>query len=255
LAQANVRQAPMNDRRVPLALRLLINQEEYIKTIGETYSGSGRYGFFLPPCGLTWDLTNEEYQTMLQWKQPKTDALREALSMLSAAGYTRERPLEFEIIGGGQGFAPDVRPSSELLHSQFNQNSQGAVKATLSLPDLPTQNRMRSQGAFTYLIGGTTGWSDPDVSLTIQINTGGSRNYIGFSDTKADELIKRQRGIFNAQERKAAIKEIITYLNTVYPASATGIYLRASAAQSTVQGYSPEAGFNGRTWETAWLDV
>jgi hypothetical protein len=68
-------------------------------------------------------------------------------------------------------------------------------------------------------------------------------------------MIKRQRGIFNTQERKTAIKEIITYLNTVYPASATGIYLRASAAQPAVQNYSPEAGFNGRTWEAAWLDV
>jgi ABC-type transport system substrate-binding protein len=255
LAQANLKREPMNDARIPKALRLLINQEEHIKTVAEVYNGQGRHGFIFPPSTSSWDLTHEEYAAMLQWKQPKTDAIREAVSLLSAAGYTRERPLEFEITGGGQGFAPNVRPSSELLHAQFNQNSQGSVRATIQLHDLPTQNRLRSQGAFTYLIGGTTGWSDPDITLTIQINTGGSRNYIGFSDARTDALIKRQRGIFNAQERKGVIKEIVTHLNDVYPASATAIYSNVSGAQPTVQNYAPEAGFNGRTYEQVWLDT
>jgi hypothetical protein len=68
-------------------------------------------------------------------------------------------------------------------------------------------------------------------------------------------MIKKQRGIFNVQERKAAIRDIIIYLNDVYPASALGLYSSLSAALPRVQNYAPEAGFNGRTYESVWLDV
>jgi peptide/nickel transport system substrate-binding protein len=250
-----VRKPPMNDQRVTKALRLLLDHKAAIDTITVPFNGKGTNGSIFPASTAAWDLSHDEYGKLLEWQQPKDAAIKEALSLLSAAGFTKDNPLQFEFTGGGDGFVPSYRPSSQLVQAQWNQNSQGVLKVSLSLPDITTQNALRSQGNFVALHGGSTGWSDPDVTLTIQVQTKGSRNYTGYSDPKADALIAKQRHTLDLNQRKAAVREVIMYLLDPYPATALSLTYTLSAARPQVRNYRPETGFDGRMAETTWLDT
>lgn len=95
----NTKVKPMDDARVTRALRLLTDHDEFVKSWAEVQVGRGRVGSIFPTALSAWDLTEAEYHQQLEWKQPKDDAAKEALSLLNAAGYTKDNPLKFTLDG------------------------------------------------------------------------------------------------------------------------------------------------------------
>jgi len=55
----------------------------------EVYFGRGRAGSIFGTALESWYLSEQEYAQRIFWKQPKDDAVKEALTQLSAAGFTR----------------------------------------------------------------------------------------------------------------------------------------------------------------------
>src|SRR5487761_291782 len=94
----NTKVKPMDDQRVTRALRLLVDHDEFIKAWAEGQLGRGGYGSIFPTALVAWDLTDKEYRDQLEWKQPKDDAAKEALSLLSAAGFGKDNPLKFTLL-------------------------------------------------------------------------------------------------------------------------------------------------------------
>lgn len=248
----NTLMKPMDDPRVTRALRLLHDHEEFIQAVVDGYGVNG--SIFPAAFQLAgWDLTHQDYYAYLEWKQPKDEAAREALALLAAAGYTRENPLRFELSGETM---PNRSNPAELLQAQWRRLSQGVVQAELRLYDRPVAARRWTERSFTYsLIGLSAGLVDVDAVLSLIYRTGGARNFAGLSDPKLDTMIDRQRGLFNVQERKAFVREIILYMMDVSPYTTPYHPLWLNATTPRLRDYTPERHIQGRQYERLWLDT
>lgn len=253
--QPNTKMRPFDDARVTRALRLLIDYEEMRKQWAELWYGRGRNTLLFDPALAAWDLEDEEYTKYLYWKQPKDEAVREALALLSAAGFNAANPLRFRM--DYQDTNGAIKASSELLQSQWRRFSQGVVDIQINFLDQIAVNQARASRNFACLNAGNAGSIlDPDAWLSELHRTGGSRNYAGFSDPTFDAMVDKQRTIFTEAQRKAAVREIILYMidrspTTVY----SGIYI-PNAVHPRVRDFKPEPLTTmGRQYERIWVDA
>jgi ABC-type transport system substrate-binding protein len=250
----NTRIKPMDDARVTRALRLLIDHDEYISSLALTVFGRGSYCSIFPPALAGWDLTQDEYKTKLEWKQPKDDAAKEAISLLNAAGFTKDKPLKFETLINAN---PQGQTGAQLAQSQWKRLSGGIVDTTIKGESQATAASLRQAGNFTYVQAGhSVGPVDPELWLSTTYRTGGSLNLAGFSDPQLDAMIDKQQTIFDEKQRKAAVREIILYMLDHSPYTVgTGLYY-FHAVKPKVQGYQPETHYlNGRLFQSVWLDA
>lgn len=248
----NVRMRPMNDLRVPRALRLLLDHDELVKSWAEVQYGRGAYGSIFPTALSAWDLTPDEYRTHLEWKQPKDDAAKEAITLLNAAGYTKEKPLTFTYFANALN--PAIPPAAQLMQAQWKRLSQGAVDPQLQLDSSGAgQQRLASRSFTIELIGTSTGVVDPDSWLSSMFRSGGSLNYMGWSDPQSDAMIDKQRTIFDETQRRAAVKELVLYMIDHSPSTITANRLFLQGLKPKVQGHAPEYFLNGRQYQNIWF--
>ena len=157
----NTKIKPMDDVRVTRALRLLIDHDEFITAWAETHSGRGAYGSIFPQALSGWDLTQDEYKTHPEWKQPKDEAAKEALSLLNAAGFAKSNPLKLTIDSQVHGTVGD---GAQLVQAQWKRLGQGVVDAQLKLSDTPTLDGIRASRSFTYgVFGFSAGMVEPGI--------------------------------------------------------------------------------------------
>jgi ABC-type transport system substrate-binding protein len=249
----NTAKKPFDDARVTRALRLLVDHDEMLSAWAEVSYGRGSLGSVFPSALAAWDLTQDEYRQHLEWKQPKDEAARDATSLLTAAGFTKDNPLKFTI--DSNNFQEPAR-CAQLIQAQWRKWSQGAVDIQLRLSDAATVNSVRAARSFSYgYFGHSAGMADPDLWLSSSYRTGGSLNFMGFSDPQADAMIDRQRAIFDDAERKKAIKDVVLYLIDHSPATLPGNRYFQQAVQARVQNQTPEYFLNGRQYAQVWLSA
>jgi peptide/nickel transport system substrate-binding protein len=250
----NTKIKPFDDPRVQRALKLLTDHEEFLTAWAATWFGQGRNVSMLPPSLDSWDLAHDEYYNYLEWKQPKDQAVREALSLLSAAGFTRSNPLKFEITST---ISTNYSASgAELTQAQYRRLGQGVIETTLRTTEGAAYQSIRANrdyvfGSFTNLAS----FNEPDVNLTQICYTGASRNYWNYSDPKLDDMIDRQRVIFDVPRRKAAVREIVIYMIDTFPGVMGAGRLLLNATKPTVRDLAPEVWIDGRQYEKVWLDA
>jgi len=250
MAQPNTKIKPMSDARVTRALRLLVDHDEFITSWCDSWYGKGRHGGVLAPALDAWDFSHEEYGQMLEWKKPKDDAAKEAMSLLSAAGYSRDNPLTFELSGGN---TPVQAAGCQLLQAQWARLSQGIVKASIKAYDTPGLNTIRANRTFAYFFGGNSAaFPDPDAWFNTIYTTGASRNYAGFSDSNFDAMAQKQRTLLDASQRKAYVKDAVKYLIDNAPTTMLVNRYFLSAVKPKVHGHAPEFFMNGRQFEWIW---
>jgi ABC-type transport system substrate-binding protein len=130
------------------------------------------------------------------------------------------------------------------------------VDAEIYVRDFPTIQQLQARKEFAYMIaGGLSGnVPDPDSYLRQSYRTGGSRNYPNFSDPKVDAMIDKEGTIFDLNQRRAAVKEIVVHLidNGVSTMPYGNFQLTGSTPQ--VQNLLPEGQLQGAQYETIWLD-
>lgn len=253
LLTPNVQKKPFDDPRVTRALRLLVNHDEMITAYAEVVSGDGRHGSIFPAALRLWDLSQDEYKKIIFWRHPKDQAIREAISLLNAAGYTRDNTLSFEL---AHLDSPTINPGAELLDAQWRQNSQGVVRTTLKPSEAATWTTIRSRAQFDYIFQPIfAAVMDPGVWLDQLYRTGGSRNYGKFSDPKVDEMIDKQRTLFNTEERRAQVKEIVRFMAENAPLVSATLVSTLTVAKAKVRGYSPDSIINGRIYQFVWLEA
>ena len=143
----NVRTKPLDDARVVRALRLMIDHDEFITAWANPQYGHGGYGSIFAASLSGWDLTDDEYRSYLEWKQPKDEAAKEALTLLSAAGYNSANPLHLTLNAVNKDHD---QAAVQLLQSQWKRLSQGVVDAQLKLTDTATAAGVRASKSFTW---------------------------------------------------------------------------------------------------------
>jgi peptide/nickel transport system substrate-binding protein len=248
----NLTRKPMDDPRVYRALRLLIDHDEMRSGWTDVVYGKGGYGSILPPALADWDLSESDYRQHLEWKQPKDDAAKEAITLLNAAGFTKDNPLKFTFTSNSGG--TDYQSGAQLMQAQWKKWSQGIVDADIQLQDSATIQAIRPAGQFTYgFFGHSAGMVDPDIWLSSTYRTGGSLNFARFSDPQADALIDKQRTTFDEAQRKSVVKDLILYMIDHGASTIGANRYFLNAVRPRVQGYAPEYNINGRQYQSIWL--
>jgi peptide/nickel transport system substrate-binding protein len=207
----------------------------------------------MPPALEGWDFTHEEYARMLPWKEPKDEAVREALALLSAAGYSKEQPLKFEVTSTTSIF---LQALAQLVQAHWRQLGQGFVDTEFKYHDSATANRIRSQRTHEYLVHGVqSSMPEPDAQLSEFYRTGGPTNFMNVSDPQLDSMIDRQRTIFNAEQRKAAVKEIVRYWTEKGPGMGVGLRWYLSGTKPTLRDHAAEFYMFGTQYDQVWVDA
>jgi peptide/nickel transport system substrate-binding protein len=248
----NTKKKPFDDRRVTRALRLLVDHPEWLTTWTDVWFGGGQHAsIFTTALQETWDFPQDKYVTMLEWKPQKDEAVREALSLLSAAGFTRDNQLKFELSGTSGGFN---EAAVQLLQAQWRRLGQGVVETNLKIYDTTNYIKVRNERGFDYMVMGNSGSVvDPDSWFAELYQTGGSKNFLGLADAKADAMIERQRVQFDIQQRKVTVKEIIQYMIDEGLTTMNAVRKFLNGVNPRVRGYAPEFYFVGRQYERMWL--
>jgi peptide/nickel transport system substrate-binding protein len=256
-AQPNLRRKPFDDPRVFKALRLLIDHQEASHDWAVTWFGRGYVMSYLPAALDTWDFTEEEYVSrFLEYKRPKTEAATEAIRLLNAAGFTRDNPLRYRIVGNSGTF---TQAMNELYQAQINRYSQGAAQVSdIQLVALAQLNQIQAQGDFDYTVTNIVPSQPYDVDswFTTFYHTSGGRNYGKMSDTRLDGMIDRQRTIFDTAQRKAFVKEMLTYMLENIPFSSWSGRQVLSVGSRKLHGWAPEgaSAIWGYNYESVWLE-
>lgn len=254
-AVPNTAVKPLDDPRVARALRLLMDHDEFKTTWAETWFGRGRHGSVLPTGLDAWDLSEEEYSQQIFWRRPKDEAAREAVALLRAAGFTPESPLRFELASQGQTTQFFV-VATELLQAQWKRLTQGAVDVQIRQYDLAQALQVQAQGSFAYAIWGLAGaTTEPDAWLSMLYHSEGSRNRMRLKDATLDSMIDRQRTLFDLQQRRVAVREIVAYMMERSPGVIISNRYFLNGLSPRVRDYAPEFFINGRQYEWVWLDT
>jgi peptide/nickel transport system substrate-binding protein len=251
----NLQTKPFDDPRVNRALRLLVDNDEFVTAWGKVWYPDAEYASVFATSLDKWDFTPDEYKQFIFWKQPKDDAAKEALQLLQAAGFSKDKPLKFEMISpanSGDGFTP---ASAQLYQAQWRRLGQGAVDAQLKIVDGAQATQIRQQRSFSYgYLANAGAFDDPDAWLTDIFRSNGSRNYTGFKDPEIDALIDKQAATFDNAQRQAVVKTALRTLidrsPTVFPCRV--FYLNGVSAR--VRNHAPEAVQPyGRQYDQVWL--
>jgi peptide/nickel transport system substrate-binding protein len=126
----------------------------------------------------------------------------------------------------------------------------------LKVSDIATLNGIRANRSFTYYNGGhSAGMVEPDTWLSSTYRTGGSLNFMGFSDPQLDAMIDKQRAIFDQAQRKAAVKEVVLYYIQHGPSIIAANSYTLDGVGSKVQAHLPENHINGYQYQRVWLDA
>ena len=128
--------------------------------LGRGLDGAGKYGSVFPTAFVDWDLTEDEYTQHLEWKQPKDEAVKEALTLLGAAGITKDKPLKFSVLF--QANNQSITAGVQLLQAQWKKFGAGALDPQLKGVDQQSINATRVNGQFDYAFTGIRpAWSTP----------------------------------------------------------------------------------------------
>ena len=255
--QANVQRKPFDDPRVDRALRLMVDHDEASNQWAVIAFGRGYLCSYLPAALDGWDFTEQEYTSkFLEFKQPKDEAVKEALSLLTAAGFTRANPLKFVLLGTTGGSQQNM---AELCQAQLNKSGQGAVQVlTLNLLEQAQLNTTLAQGNFDRFSGSMVPAAPYDVDswFSTGYRTGGGRNYGKYADPGLDQMFDQQRTIFDVNQRKAYVKEILSYMMDHAPYTGwSGRYL-LNVASKKVHNWAPEGASAvwGYNYEQVWME-
>jgi peptide/nickel transport system substrate-binding protein len=258
IAMPNTKRKPFDDPRVNRAMRLLMDHDELKSAWVDVWNGRGRFTSVLDAADAdVWDFSEDEYRSkFLDWKKPKDDAIKEALTLLSAAGFTKDNPLKFLLAGNG---GPDNQQAlTPLMQAQYKRNSQGVVNPDIKSYELAAWNGVRANTQFDYFVAGqSSGGTDPDVFFSTSYQTGGGRNYGKMSDPKLDAMFAKQRTILDTTERKKAVRDIIVYMVDNCPYGATPANYVLNATQLNVHDFPAQGDtYNelAEWYERVWVE-
>jgi hypothetical protein len=108
-------------------------------------SSSGR-------CAPSRHPAEDHPQVLIIALQPKDGAIKEALSLLGAAGFASDKPLKFTISGSSTNAYQSAMV--QLAQAQFKRNSHGAVDPDIKLFGSTEWTSVRSNSTFEYFVGG-----------------------------------------------------------------------------------------------------
>jgi peptide/nickel transport system substrate-binding protein len=236
----NITRPPYNDKRVRHAISKAIDRQAVIDTV---YDGAGFLTAGLSLPDLDWSLPEAELKTAFRRD------VEGAKRLLAEAGY----PNGFD----GETFFLNLQQpwvdSAELVNAQLRE---AGIRMTLKPADAQIiVQQVHIAGDFQTYFGTGNPPFITNAMLYNQHHSSRPNAWSGIRDPKLDELIDRQVGQRNAEERKRILLEVQRYLlDSAHQLMVFG-FENTSAfwpwAKDAISGY-PSGESDNYTW--IWLD-
>ncbi len=203
--QMRMDRPPFKDPRVRKAMRLLMNPQSFIETLG---FGKGYWSGPVSPGMGQWSLSQDELKTLL-----KPD-VQQAKQLLQEAGVANLSTTLTTTTGYGSVMLQAVQLYVE-------QARQAGVTLDVKTVDYATFIKTKSPagGDYSMIYGTYTGFVDPDQQLYALYYSKSARNETHIDDPTLDAMIDKQRGEFDAQQRQKLVhdaqKYILANVNTI----------------------------------------
>lgn len=234
----NTRRAPLNDVRVRRALSLALDQEKFLKTLGE---GKFKVAVEGVQPGL---FSDDEIKRFLRYDP------QEAKRLLAQAGYPNG--VDIDTTFPGKAYGEVYITGLELAQSQLKE---AGIRLNLISEDKGDWNKKRRQG--DYFLGlqqNSSVEADMDTWLFGSMYSKSGYNYNGINDPKMDELVFAQRREGNPEKRRELLRQLVRYmLDNVYSIG-IGNIPQYEVVQPYVKNYAPLEWVKGTVFTDAWLD-
>jgi ABC-type transport system substrate-binding protein len=217
---------PLKDIRVRRALAMLVDQKQLVMAGYGGDNWGGYSAFFLPP---PYSLTAAEGGKLLGWDKPWDTRVAEAKKLLAEAGYAAGFKLKLQV-----GSTPQMQREVAVLADTYRRNL-GLDTEIEAVRDPTEWRKMREQKNFQMTFD-AIGGSEPDDYITF-LMTGGSSNFMKYSNPKVDALLLQQSTTMDLGKRVQATQEMARLLleDMVFvPAHGGTLYV---AWQPYVKGY------------------
>lgn len=186
-AGLNVRLPKLKDVKVRKALAMALDRQAIARV---------SYGeLSVPMCTAPYDPEGPLYPASLDYKKDVAAAKK----LLSEAGVSS---LDLQIIcvdGDGERAATVIKSNWAEI----------GVNATINLVDIPTSVERRGKGDFEVMVNGWFLTSEPSFALDPSFTSGSPSNFWGYSNTQADDLLKKGRSTFGGANRKPVYEELM----------------------------------------------
>lgn len=196
--ELNTRKRPFNDKLLRKAFFYAIDVEEIVRTIYYNIDMPANYGPITPAHGSFYD---PQYKPHSKWPKADLEASKKALR---DAGYPDG--FDFELQTGTDPVA--------VLEAQLIQNQLGRVgiRVTITQLDFTRQLTNLEQGNFQASAIGWSGRPDPDQNSYMFWHTGGSFNFMGYSNPEVDALFDSSRSETDPSKRAQIYRRIVEIL-------------------------------------------
>ncbi len=196
--ELNNRKPPFDNKLLRKAFMYAIDIDEIIRTVYHGIDIPANYGFITPAHGQFYD---PNYRPHSKWPKADLDAARQALK---EAGYPDGFDFELQA-----GVDPIAKLEAELIQAQL---SRVGIRVKITQLDFTRQLRNLEQGNYQASAIGWSGRPDPDQNSYMFWRTGGSFNFMGYSNPKVDELFDRSRSETDPAKRANIYRQIIDIL-------------------------------------------
>jgi ABC-type transport system substrate-binding protein len=235
------------DVRVRQAMNLIADRDPQIKygwPIGGYYSialGDGHKFFHLPEA---------EYAKMPGFRKGKDREkdVADALSLLQAAGYSKDSPAKWEIMAWSVPSRVIGIDELQLAAEMYRKVSGGVLQPSVKGLEWGAWKQAEARYQFQMISSVYSMGNDPHDALQKMYHSQGGRNFAQFKDPQFDAMLDKERSTFNIDERKKLIQDMLRYVND--PArvanvwTGSGPFVGASVAK--LQG-RPELFDTGKT--------
>ena len=228
---------PFNDLRVRQAINLICNREdnlEYGWPIGSRPSIA--LGFAHVNSGF--GLTEAEVSALPGYRADKRkEDVADGIALLTAAGFSKDKPLEFEIMGWSVPHRTIGIDELQLAAEMYQRESGGFIKATVKGLEWGTWKAAEANHEFQMISSAYSMGVDAHDALVKMYSSTGGRNFAQFKDPTFDAMLAKEQGEFDLEKRKALVKEMVNYINDPSRIANvwTGTGPAAAASLSTVK--------------------
>jgi peptide/nickel transport system substrate-binding protein len=193
---------PFDDIRVRRAIHLVLDRDAMLAA----KYGASENGIYAAPVPVVLDpyaLTEAELSKLPGYRQPKTEDIADAKKLMAAAGF----PDGFKIgAKSADQYLPDIEPFIPELKRLLN------IEVDLKVLEWGAYKQAESLKQTEAFGTGYIVEAEPDANLRLYHHSQGTRNYVNFSDPKADEMIDRQARELDVTKRAVICKEATNYL-------------------------------------------
>jgi len=189
--QLNTKVAPFDNKKVRQAVNVAIDRQAIAKVVFHNGVTPGNSPF----PGSSWAHLDD-------FKVPKAD-VEKAKQLLQESGVTQPS-FTLKIAS-----SPQTQQLAQMIQSMLQQVG---FKVKIEMVEFGTLLEQTDNGDFQAATVGWSGRVDPDGNAYAWFSTGGTLNYMQYSNPKIDQLLKQARTISDQNQRKQLYDQVTKIL-------------------------------------------